>query len=223
MLEIQPHNAGYSDAPLLSVPPHTPLYLQHINPEPTGIRCSAVSWTRYATARRKHRSNPCNTSLSESSGACGSRRCTAPKSCFPQCFDNDDLKSFRGSHLSLRLPTTSNLLAPAISSLPSAELIFETVTLSTATLAVVPVRTPVLFLPKNKALLPMSPVSVNLQSTTSGMPPATLPGLPTSSAEAIASLVTSTADDVDSAGYRDVEPTDYEGAGLYQRQSRGPS
>ena len=46
-----------------------------------------------------------------------------------------------------------------------------------------------------------------------GMPPATLPRLPTSSAEAMASFATSTADDVEPAGYRDVEPADYEGAG----------
>jgi len=46
-----------------------------------------------------------------------------------------------------------------------------------------------------------------------GPPPATLPRLPTSSAEAMASFATSTADDVEPASYRDVEPADYEGAG----------
>lgn len=46
-----------------------------------------------------------------------------------------------------------------------------------------------------------------------GMPPIQIPRAPTSSAEAMASFATSTADDVESAGYRDVEPADYEGAG----------
>ncbi|KAK6008460.1 hypothetical protein QM012_000363 [Aureobasidium pullulans] len=46
-----------------------------------------------------------------------------------------------------------------------------------------------------------------------GMPPSQIPRAPTSSAEAMASFATSTADDVESAGYRDVEPADYEGAG----------
>ncbi|KAG9839885.1 hypothetical protein KCU68_g9322, partial [Aureobasidium melanogenum] len=47
-----------------------------------------------------------------------------------------------------------------------------------------------------------------------GMPPSQIPRAPTSSAEAMASFATSTADDVESAGYRDAEPADYEGAGF---------
>lgn len=46
-----------------------------------------------------------------------------------------------------------------------------------------------------------------------GMPPPPVPRAPTSSAEAMASFATSTADDVEPAGYRDAEPADYEGAG----------
>jgi hypothetical protein len=46
-----------------------------------------------------------------------------------------------------------------------------------------------------------------------GMPPPPVPRAPTSSAEAMASFATSTADDIEPAGYRDVEPADYEGAG----------
>ncbi|KAI4726460.1 hypothetical protein E4T49_05803 [Aureobasidium sp. EXF-10728] len=45
-----------------------------------------------------------------------------------------------------------------------------------------------------------------------GVPPP-VPRAPTSSAEAMASFATSTADDVEPAGYHDVEPADYEGAG----------
>ncbi|KAH0300962.1 hypothetical protein KCU71_g11695, partial [Aureobasidium melanogenum] len=47
-----------------------------------------------------------------------------------------------------------------------------------------------------------------------GMPPSQIPRAPTSSAEAMASFATSTADDVESASYRDAEPADYEGAGF---------
>ncbi|KAH0398976.1 hypothetical protein KCU89_g6685, partial [Aureobasidium melanogenum] len=47
-----------------------------------------------------------------------------------------------------------------------------------------------------------------------GMPPSQIPRAPTSSAEAMASFATSTADDVESAGYREAEPADYEGAGF---------
>jgi hypothetical protein len=46
-----------------------------------------------------------------------------------------------------------------------------------------------------------------------GMPPPPVPRAPTSSAEAMASFATSTADDIEPAGYHDVEPADYEGAG----------
>jgi hypothetical protein len=46
-----------------------------------------------------------------------------------------------------------------------------------------------------------------------GMPPPPVPRAPTSSAEAMASFATSTADDIEPAGYRDAEPADYEGAG----------
>ncbi|CAD0109808.1 unnamed protein product [Aureobasidium uvarum] len=46
-----------------------------------------------------------------------------------------------------------------------------------------------------------------------GMPPPPVPRAPTSSAEAMASFATSTAEDVEPAGYHGVEPADYEGAG----------
>jgi hypothetical protein len=46
-----------------------------------------------------------------------------------------------------------------------------------------------------------------------GMPPPPLSRIPTSTAEAMVSFATSTANDVGPAGYRDTQLADYEGAG----------